>query len=219
MSGTMKGITAYSSGKAQKKAAYANANSIEAQSRGNLIQTGAEMKDLSSQGEQAMGNARASQGGSGLTSDGTGSTKEQRIAGQLANQLQVSSENAAVQDLNARYQSKVTRWEGDVAKKQGMASLITGMVSDGISVAMAFATAGMSTAAQAGGTLAGGAAGAAAGSEATNTADLTSASMAASAEQTSAAQATQNATTQANQDSMTFGQFAYTLSKGLFRRI
>ncbi len=158
MSGTMNGIAGYSAAKAQKKAAYANADTIEAQSKANLMLASKSMADMSGQGEQAMSKARATTGASGLTNAGSGITREQRVASALSSQLEVSGQNAAQSDINARYQATMTRYEGDMAKETAKSGLMMGIATDVIGAVSAVATAGMSTAATAATSTAGAAA-------------------------------------------------------------
>ncbi|MFI3244086.1 MAG: hypothetical protein R3Y56_07535 [Akkermansia sp.] len=202
MSGTMGGVMGYQSAKAQQKVAYANADTLEAQSRANLIQAGREMQDVSAQGEQEMSKARAAQGGSGLTSGGSGSTREMRVASALAAQLETSSENAAVQDINTRYQATMSRWEGDMAKQQGKASLVAGIASDAIAAAMSVAA---------------GAIGAGAAGSTASTAGTASATAASTTTTAAAASTTTAAASTSGFGAMSASEIGFSAMQGLFR--
>lgn len=130
MSSTMSGMATYHAQSAAADVHYNNATIINQQSAANLRIAGKGMTDLAAEGNKAQSQARASQGATGLTTEGTGSSRESRIAMQLADKMGVASSNAAQADANARHAAEMERWSGSNAKEAGKAAIWSGVTAD-----------------------------------------------------------------------------------------
>jgi len=159
MSGTMEGLAAYGANSAAADVHKANAGIMDQQSAANLRIAGSGIADMATEGNRAMSQERATQGASGMTSQGTGSTRESRVAMRLAEQMGVASSNAAQADINARHAADMERWNGRLKKKQGQTALWGGIVSDVIDIGLALAGQGLAGGGASGAAGAGGASG------------------------------------------------------------
>ncbi len=151
MGNSIQGFSAYQSGKAEKEAYDANADTLRAQSQANLSLAADQMAEMHGQQMRDQSSARAKQGASGLTSTGTGITSEVQIAQQWNRKVNESARSAAQQDINTRSQADMMNYQGELAKQSGKMSLATGLFSDALSFAVMGGIGGFAGGAGAGG--------------------------------------------------------------------
>ena len=165
MSSTISGYSAYQSGKAQQDAYEDNAETLRAQSAANLKLAGNEMASMRAQQSSDTATARAASAASGLTSEGTGMTREVDIAKKWNDQVSTASLSITQEDVNTRHQADMSDWQGEMAYAQGKASLAAGIFEDVIKLTAGVVTGGWSWAADADAAAGGAAGGAAAAAE------------------------------------------------------
>lgn len=108
-------------GEANRNKYYAQATQTEEAGRAEAEQAGANMMTARQNQRLATGSARASQAGTGFTSQGTGSQAERSVNMAYEKQISDMARSASVGTINAFNQATSLRRQGDIAYMQGEA--------------------------------------------------------------------------------------------------
>lgn len=109
-------------GRAQQTAAKRRAENLEAEAVSDSHLAALNMGRMRENQTAAMGSARAARGGSGFTSEGSGSQAEVSVADIFDTAIRDMSLSNAISDSNKRYAADVARFQGNLAMQQGEAA-------------------------------------------------------------------------------------------------
>lgn len=102
-------------GKAQKNAAYADADSIETAARGQQEIAASNLRTLRQNQTRVLGTLRTKQGASGFTAEGTGSDNEHQAQEYFEKVLADTAQSASINSINAWQTATSTRRQGELA--------------------------------------------------------------------------------------------------------
>lgn len=103
-----------SQGRAQRTAYNKQADNLEREARTDTRITGLNMTRMRENQNTARATVRASQGASGLTTEGSGSQAETAIADTIERTISDMSLGNAISDQNKRYAADTARYQGDL---------------------------------------------------------------------------------------------------------
>ena len=109
------GQAALSNGRATQAAYEKKARALEAEAVSDSHLAARNMKRMRQNQNAAMGSARAQRGGSGFTSEGSGSQAEVAVADVWESAIGDAALSNAVSDANKRFAAESARYQGDLA--------------------------------------------------------------------------------------------------------
>ena len=109
------GQAALSNGRATQAAYEKKARALEAEAVSDSHLAARNMKRMRQNQNAAMGSARAQRGGSGFTSEGSGSQAEVAVADVWESAIGDAALSNAVSDANKRFAAESARYQGDLS--------------------------------------------------------------------------------------------------------
>ena len=109
------GQAALSNGRATQAAYEKKARALEAEAVSDSHLAARNMKRMRQNQNAAMGSVRAQRGGSGFTSEGSGSQAEVAVADVWESAIGDAALSNAVSDANKRFAAESARYQGDLA--------------------------------------------------------------------------------------------------------